>query len=254
MWYRAVGDALTGRAGPRACEAVSPPREETVPFRVTIISPLQAAAADLARRQRRYGEHAGPGTVVTVVNLEDGPPALDTSGDVLRSGYAILRQGIATATGEVDAILVDCVFDPAVDELEEATGIPTFGPTRTTLPLIPLVASSFSIVARGARQAELLAATVERYGHGARLRSTRALGLAYEEAKRPEVFGVAMCDALRRVVAEDGAGAVLLGSTTMAITPDMVAAAGGVPLFMPGLVALRVMEQLWCDGLWPRRG
>lgn len=34
-----------------------------------------------------------------------------------------------------------------------------------------------------------------------------------------------MCEALRRVVDEDGARAVLLGSTTMAVTPDMNAAA-----------------------------
>lgn len=34
-----------------------------------------------------------------------------------------------------------------------------------------------------------------------------------------------MCEALRRVVDEDGARAVLLGSTAMAVTPDMNAAA-----------------------------
>ena len=32
------------------------------PFRVRVVSPLEATEADLARRQRRYGAHAGPGT------------------------------------------------------------------------------------------------------------------------------------------------------------------------------------------------
>ena len=224
-----------------------------MPFRVKIISPLKATEADLARRQQRYGEHAQPGTVVTVVNLEEGPASLDTSGDVLQSSYAIFRQGIATKPEDVDAILIDCVFDPAVVELEEATGIPTFGPTRTTLPLALLVAPSFSIVARAPRQCDLLAARVERYGFGARVKSMRALGLSYEEAKRPGVFGAAMCEALRQVAEEDRARAVVFGSTTMAITPDMITAARGMPLFMPGLVALRVMEHLWRDDLWPRR-
>lgn len=224
-----------------------------MPFRVKIISPLKATEADLARRQRRYGDHAQPGTVVTVINLEEGPASLDTSGDVLQSGYAIFRRGIATKPEDVDAILIDCVFDPAVVELEEATGIPTFGPTRTTLPLVLLMAPSFSIVARAPRQCDLLAATVERYGFGARVKSVRPLGLSYEEAKRPDVFGAAMCEALRRVAEEDGARAVVFGSTTMAVTGDMITAARGLPLFMPGLVALRVMEHLWRDGLWPRR-
>ena len=52
--------------------------------------------------------------------------------------------------------------------------------------------------------------------------------------------------------AVDGADAVMFGSTTMALTGRMRQAAGGLPLFMPGLVALRVMEHLWRDGLWPR--
>jgi hypothetical protein len=46
----------------------------------------------------------------------------------------------------------------------------------------------------------------------------------------------------------------MFGSTTMALTDEMRAAARGVPLFMPGMVALRLMVQLWQDGLWPGRG
>jgi Asp/Glu/hydantoin racemase len=221
------------------------------PFRVKIISPLKATEADLVRRQRRYGEHAQPGTEVRVVNLDAGPAALDSAGDVLESASAIYRTGAGTTASECDAILIDCVFDPAVDELAEATGIPTFGPTRLTLPLVLLVAPRFSIVARSERQCELLAATVARYGYGSHLRSLRALGLGYEEAKRAELFEAAMCARLRQAVGEDGAGAVVFGSTTMALTEAMVAAAGGAPLFMPGMVALRVLEHLWRDGLWP---
>jgi allantoin racemase len=225
----------------------------TRPFRVTVLSPLHATASDLARRQRRYAEHARPGTAVTVLNLEDGPATLDTAGDVLLSAAAILRRGAAAAAG-ADALLVDCVFDPAVEELAEATGVPAFGPTRLTLPLVAVAAASFSIVARSARQCDLLAATVERYGHRGRLRSVRALGLTYEEAKDPARFEQAMCAQLERVAAADGAQAVMLGSTTMALSPAMRAAAGGLPLFMPGLVALRVLEHLWGDDLWPAAG
>ncbi len=221
------------------------------PFRVRVVSPLEATEADLARRQRRYGAHAGPGTEVTVDNLAGGPAALDTSGDVLESAAAIFRQAAGLTADHCDAILIDCVFDPAVEELREATGLPVFGPTRATLPLVTLVARRFSIVARAERQCELLAETVARYGFRPALRSLRALGLSYEEAKRPETFEAAMCEQLLRV-REDGADAVMFGSTTMALTDPMREAAGKLPLFMPGLVALRVMENLWRDGLWTR--
>jgi allantoin racemase len=220
-------------------------------FRVRIVSPLRATEADLARRQRRYGAHARPDTAVTVVNLDGGPPALETQGDIEASAAVIARQMGTVTAADCDAILVDCVYDPALDELRDAGGVPTFGPTRLTLPLAAAVARRFSIVSRTERLGGLLADLVTRYGHGAGLASVRTLGLTYEEGKDPARFEAAMCEALRRVATEDGAEAVVLGSTTMAVTGPMREAAGGLPLFMPGLVALRVVEHLWQDGLWP---
>ena len=112
-------------------------------FRVKIISPLEATEADLARRQSRYAEQARPDTHLLVENLHGGPASLNTAGDVLASAAAIYHQGKSTSADEYDAILIDCVFDPAVEELREATGLPTFGPTNVTLPFIPLVASKY---------------------------------------------------------------------------------------------------------------
>lgn len=221
-------------------------------FRVRIISPLEATADDLARRQRRYDEHAGPQTRVHVDNLAGGPAALNSSGDVLLSAAAILRQAQETRPEAWDAILIDCVFDPAVDEIREATGLPTFGPTRTTLPLIPLVADNFAIIARSRRQCELLADLVTQEGYGDYLQSVRALDISYEEAKQPAIFERVMVDRLQAAVGEDGARAIMFGSTTMAIGDEMRAAAQGAPLFMPGMVSLRVMEQLWQMGLLPQ--
>jgi Asp/Glu/hydantoin racemase len=220
-------------------------------FRVTIVTPLRATDADLARRQRRYGAQARPDTAVTLVNLDGGPPALETAGDIEASADAIARRLGTGRAADCDAILVDCVYDPAVDAVRDATGLPTFGPTRLTLPLVTAVARRFSIVSRTERLAALLAELATQYGHGAALASRRTLGLTYEEGKDPARFEAAVCTALRRVATEDGAEAVLLGSTTMAVTDAMREAAGGLPLFMPGLVALRAMEQLWQDGLWP---
>lgn len=220
-------------------------------LRLKIVSPLKATEDDLARRQRRYSRHAGPHTQIQVENLEGGPAALNSSGDVLASAAAIYRQAVDSPAEAWDAILIDCVFDPAVDEIGEATGIPTFGPTRTTLPLIPLVADNFAIIARTRRQCELLADLVAGQGYVDYLRSLHALDISYEEAKQPAIFERVMVDRLRAAVTEEGAGAIMFGSTTMAISVEMRAAAAGVPLFMPGMVALRVIEQLWQDGLWP---
>jgi Asp/Glu/hydantoin racemase len=221
-------------------------------FRIAILSPLKATEDDLARRQQRYQTQAGPETVVTVHNLDGGPAALNTSGDILASAAAIYAQGEALDPAAADAILIDCVFDPAVAELEEATGLPVFGPTRATLPLMELLAPNFSVIARSPRQCELLEGLIHTYGYGDRLCSVRALDITYPEARQPAIFNRVMAERLRTAIQEDGAQAIFLGSTTMAISDEMRAAAGTTPLLMPGMLTLGLMETFWRAGLLAR--
>jgi allantoin racemase len=218
-------------------------------FRVKIISPIKIDDADLRRRRMRYSERAGPDTEIQVFNLPEGPTTLSTPGDILFCEHAVFQEGMRTHPGEFDAILIDCVFDPAVDALREQCPVPTIGPMRVTLPFVTLVASTFSYVARAERQIMWLADLARKYGFGDRLASARALGITYEESRNPNIFDAAMSMQLKRVVKEDGARAVVMGSTTMALAENVAAAAGGAPLFLPGMVALRVMEILWEDGL-----
>jgi allantoin racemase len=218
-------------------------------FRVKIISPLKATKADIQRRQRRYSEHAGPDTQAEVFNLEEGPLALNTPDDLIFCEHAVFQEGAKTDRNDFDAILIDCVFDPAVDALREETGIPTFGPTRITLPLISLVAPDFSIIARIKKQSELLAEVVKKYGYSDRLVATHALGISYEEAKEEKIFNEAMIHQLKLVIEEDHAGAVMMGSTTMALADEVIEAAADMPLFLPGMIALRVMGILWFNRL-----
>lgn len=222
-----------------------------MPLRLTVITPLPAAEADLARRRQRYTAAAGPDTVITVHNLTSGPPTLDSAGDVLLSAAAVYREASSLGRDSADALLIDSVFDQAVDELAEATGLPTFGPTRITLPLIDLVAPNFAVIARTWRQCDLLTDLIVREGYGDRLQAVRALDIGYDEAQQPAVFNRVMLERLQLVTRRDGAEAVLIGATTTAVTPAMRAMASHVPLFMPGTTALSVIELLWRGGLWP---
>lgn len=218
-------------------------------FKVKIISPIKIDEVDLRRRQMRYQGHAGPDTITEVFNLPEGPATLDSPGDLLFCEHAVFQEGIKTDPGDFDAILIDCVFDPAVDALREQCDVPTFGPMRITLPLVIQVADKFSYVARAERQTQWLAEIAARYGYGERLASARALKISYQDSRSPKIFDEAMGRNLKLAVQEDGAEAIVMGSTTMAISDEVVAAAEGAPLFLPGMVALRVMESLWSDEL-----
>jgi allantoin racemase len=228
--------------------------EEVMPFRVKIISPIKIDEADLRRRRMRYGEHAGPDTHIEVFNLPEGPTTLDTLGDMLFCEHAVFQEGMRTSPNDFDAILIDCVFDPAVEALRSECPVPTFGPMRATLPLVIQVAPRFSYIARAERQTQWLVELAQRYGYGEWLVSARALGITYQESRNPTTFDNAMIQQLRQVIDEDKTRAVVMGSTTMAVSDRVEEAAAAVPLFLPGMVALRVMEVLWADGLLAQDG
>ena len=82
----------------------------------------------------------------------------------------------------------------------------------------------------------------------------RELDISYEEAKVAETFKRVMLSKLETAVDQDGAEAIMFGSTTMALSAEMRRKAGGRPLFMPGMTALRTIEHLWYDGLLPVGG
>ncbi len=218
-------------------------------FRVKIITPLQVDDVDLNRRRRRYGERASGDTEIEVVGLGAGPYALETAADLAASDDAVFEEGVKTGPNECDAVLIDCIFDPAVDRLRDVLPMPVFGPLRTALPLLSLVAPRFGIIARGKDHGALFTELVDRYGHGDQLIAVRTLALPYPEAKDPERFGAAMREQLKRIVEDDGARAVVMGSTTMALAPEVAAAGGDVPLFLTGMMTLGIMESLWRDGL-----
>jgi len=224
-----------------------------VTFRVKIISPISIDQADLERRQARYGQAAGSDTQIEVCNLPEGPTALLCVADMVACEHAVFQAGAGIRADECDAILIDCVFDPAVDSIQKHTGVPTFGPMRTTLSLVHLVAQNFAIISRTESQCEMMADVIRRYGYGSSLVATRSLDLTYAQGREPAVFVEAMAEQIGNAVHKDRAQAILMGSTTMALDDRLLAAANGVPLFMPGMFALRVMESMWNEGLLIRR-
>ena len=218
-------------------------------FRVKIITPIQVDGADLERRRARYGERAAANTKIDVIGLNAGPCALETVEDIRASESAVFEQAIGLDLESCDALLVDCIFDPGVEALHEALPIPVFGPLRTALSQLPVIAPNFGMVTRAQGHGDVFRGLIEGYGFAEQLVAIRTLALPYQQARKPENFDSAMRKALKAVVEEDGARAVVMGSTTMALAPDVAQVGGGIPLLLTGMMTLGIMESLWRDDL-----
>ena len=223
-------------------------RSKHLTFRVKIITPLFASEADLQRRQRRYLERVGSETKVKVVNLLEGPATLDRPNDMQRSNEAVYQEAMKTSRAEFDAIILDCVFEPAIDALRLECPIPTFGPIGLTLPIVSMVSSKFCFICRAGEHKHTLIDIVTKYGYEQKLVHTVTLNISYEESRDPECFENALIENLLQIKETGNSEAVVLGSTTWEISDRVRAAVEGLSLFMPGMIAINALEYLWEEG------
>lgn len=220
---------------------------------VKIITPVRCDAADLSRRTARYAEAAGPQARIEVFNIPGGPQRLACEADLACSDAAAFEVGMDTRPEDFDAILFDCVFDTGLGPLREAAPVPVFGPLSFTLSVLPQIAQRFSMIVRTAAHRELLLASPRHLDAGGALHRIELLGLSDDASRDRGNYDAAMVPLVARLAEEDPRQAVILGSTTMDITPAIRAAAGRMPLLHPSLFALDAICSLARNAALPTR-
>ena len=220
---------------------------------VKIITPVRCDAADLSRRTARYAMAAGPGARIEVFNIPGGPQRLACAADLAASDAAAFEVGMDTRPEDFDAILFDCVFDAGLGPLRRTAAIPVFGPLSFTLAALPQLAQRFSMIVRTAAHRELLLASPGHLDAGGSFHRIELLGLTDDASRDPGSYDAAMVPLVTRLAAEDPRQAVILGSTTMDITPAIRVAAGRMPLLHPSLFALDAICSLGRNAALPAR-
>lgn len=102
-------------------------------IRLKAIAPLRLDAQEVKRRQHRYETLGGNKFVITLVNLDspDAPTRLDSQADIRRSEQLVYEEMLRTTAEDFDAIIPDCVLDPAVGDNFGAP-VPVYGILQLT--------------------------------------------------------------------------------------------------------------------------
>lgn len=220
---------------------------------VKIITPVRCDRADLSRRTTRYAMAAGPEARIEVFDIPGGPQRLASAADLAASDAAAFEVGRHTRPEDFDAILFDCVFDAGLGPLRAAVAMPVFGPLSFTLAALPQMAKRYSMIVRTDAHRELLLASQPHGGADSSLQRIELLGLTDDASRDPVSYDAAMVPLVARLAAEDPRQAVILGSTTMDITPAIRAAAGRMPLLHPSLFTLDAIRSLARNAALPPR-
>jgi allantoin racemase len=160
----------------------------------------------------------------------------------------ITEAGLTAETEGYSAVVMDTVSDSGLHALRSRLAIPVVGPGAVSYAIACLLGKRFSLLAYKDSHRFFYEKTLNTYGMAGRCASIRVANVEpdYERliAEDSEADRRAFVDASWAAIRQDGADAIVFGSTTMHPLRDYLATELNVPVIDPGPLAIRIAEML----------
>lgn len=203
-------------------------------MKLRAITPIVVPEQELARRQVRYDALAPKGVTIHLDNLSDGPDRLESAGQIRDSEQLVHREALRTDR-DFDGIFLDCVLDPALEQLQVESPIPVFGITRLVSTFLGSLGLRMAAVARNKAIADELTDRIGASGWSSHLEEVLVLDLTLDDIGDTGLWN--------RIVAErvaagdlDGVDAIINGCSAVEVHST-----DGPPLVDPTGLALRLI-------------
>jgi allantoin racemase len=223
-------------------------------MRIKFIIPFPFDDEGIANRAAQIPkELLGPDTVVECVPVRNSAALVDSQYEALIFDMFVAEAGLAAEREGYDAVVMDTVSDSGLAALRSKLSIPVVGPGLVSYAVAIMLGKRFSIVTMWDKWRHLYEKNLDTYHLWDKCASIRAVNIppdveALFAGKEEEMFE-RLTEEGRRAIEDDGAGVILLGSTTMHQAGDYMAAHLPAPVINPGPVALKLTEALVQLGL-----
>jgi allantoin racemase len=195
-------------------------------FRLGLLNP-NTNPRDTDAMQAIAEEALGPGCRVVGLTAERGPTSIESAADDVVAAAETLA--LARAAPEVDAYLIACFGDPALDAVREVTELPVVGIGEAAYIAVSQVAKRFAVLTTLARGVPELEDGLVRQGLASRCVGVLPVHLPVE-VQGEEHANAALLDSGRVAVSERHAEALVLACGAMADSARSLSAALGVPV------------------------
>ena len=110
-----------------------------------IVPGVGLSGAERDRRQQLLNQASGPGIKVTLLEVDDGPAAIECAEDEIAAIAPTLKLARARES-DFDAIIIGCFGDVGIESLRQHMGIPIIGPARVTYAMAAAAFPTFGIL------------------------------------------------------------------------------------------------------------
>ena len=213
-------------------------------IKVIVPFPLDDEGVEL-RRAGIPGDVVPDDVELDFVAVKNGPDTADSIYDVFLMDMFIFEAGLSAQEEGYDAVCIDTVSDSGMKPLRSRLEIPVIGPGQVACHIALLLAERFSFLATWGKWEPIYRKIIHEYSIEHRVASIRSPNLPPDlenlitdpEKTLPPLLKEAE---LARDV--DGAGAIVLASTTMWQAHDYLQERLDVPVINPGVWSVMLAQ------------
>ena len=183
-------------------------------------------------------------TEISVVSLNKGPASIESMyDDYIASPWILEKVKKAEKEGH-DAVIIDCMGDPALNAARELVNIPVIGPCQASMALAYVVSEKFSVVTVLKRVIPMFDRLAKVYGFTEKLASVRSIEIPVLELEKEDVAKAALLEESKKAIDCDGVDAIILGCTGMIGMAKGLQNALGISVIDPAIASLKLAESL----------
>jgi allantoin racemase len=218
---------------------------------IRVVTPLTAAGY----RHPDDFKHLETETLrITYSQVAHGPESIEGRFDEALCIPPAIGKIIEAEREGADAVVIDCLGDPGVEEGRECVSIPVVGPLETSSHIASMLAYKFSIVTVFDEVIPFFEGLVRKFALQDKLASVRGLNIpVLELSTDPDRTLQRMIEESVRAIREDGAHAIVFGCSGIDCTNELRDALSqrgfDVPVIEPMPVAIKLAASLVDLGL-----
>ena len=218
-------------------------------MRLLVVNPNASVAMTL-RIGAAARAVAGPGVEVAAINPAHGPASIEGYFDEVFAAPGLVEEVAKGDAAGFDAFVVACFDDTGLEAARSAARGPVIGVGEAAFHLASLIAHRFSVVTTLSRSIAPIEANLTKYGLASRCARVRACEVPVQALDDPTSGASEKLSAeIDRAMAEDGAGAIVLGCAGMADLAAALARRHGLPVVDGVGAAVKLAEGLVGLGL-----
>lgn len=182
---------------------------------------------------------------ISVVSIEKGPASIESAYEEEMAAPGILEKVREAEKKGFDAVIIDCMGDPALEAAKEIVDIPVVGPAQSSMAIASTLGDKFSVVTVLDRLIPLIWREAKDYGYESQVASVRSVKVPVLELeeKRAEVKAALLKES-KKAIEEDGADTIILGCTGLIGMARELQEALKVPVVDPGVAPVKFAEIL----------